>query len=85
MSRKKNIQDFDKSEPEFLIGVLDRHQDWSTIICLVGGGQEINKGEGGIIEWFSAIKNKFPHWNVYLSSEIQEIEYTRGKNLEMEQ
>ena len=82
MIRKKNIPDFDKSEPEFLIGVLDRHEDWSTIICLVGGGQEINKGEAGIVEWFSAIKKKFPHWNVYLSSEIQETEYTRGENLD---
>ena len=82
MSRKKNIPDFDKSEPEFLIGVLDRHEDWSTIICLVGGGQEIHIGEAGIMEWFSAIKNKFPDWNVYLSSEIQEQEYTRGNNLD---
>ncbi len=34
------------------------------------------------MEWFSAIKNKFPDWNVYLSSEIQEQEYTRGNNLD---
>ena len=49
------------SEPEFLISVLDRHEDWAIIICLIGGGQEINTGEAGLPEWFSAIKNGYPH------------------------
>ncbi len=50
MKRKKGIDDFEKSEPEFLISVMDRHQDWCTIICLIGGGQEINTGEAGLEE-----------------------------------
>ncbi|HQK40715.1 MAG TPA: DUF2075 domain-containing protein, partial [Flavobacterium alvei] len=38
MKRKKGVEDFDMSEPEFLISVMDRHEDWCTIICLIGGG-----------------------------------------------
>ncbi len=55
MHRKKNLPDFNQSEPEFLISCLDRHQDWAVIVCLVGGGQEINTGEAGISEWFSSL------------------------------
>jgi hypothetical protein len=47
MKRKKRRPDFKQSEPEFLISCLDRHEDWAVVICLVGGGQEINTGEGG--------------------------------------
>lgn len=82
MKIKKGISDFDMSEPEFLISVMDRHQDWAVIICLIGGGQEINTGEAGLPEWFSAIKNLYPHWNVYVSNQITDIEYTRDQNLE---
>ncbi|NOJ39075.1 DUF2075 domain-containing protein [Bradyrhizobium sp. WSM 1791] len=49
-----------RSEPEFLISVMDRHQEWCTIVCLVGGGQEINAGEAGLTEWFEALRKRFP-------------------------
>jgi DUF2075 family protein len=81
MSRKKGIQGFDMSEPDFLISVMDRHPDWSIIICLVGGGQEINTGEAGLPEWFSALQKDYPHWNVYVSDQLTEQEYTRGEDL----
>ena len=58
MRQKKNQPDFDYSEPEFLISCLDRHTDWAVIVCLVGGGQEINTGEAGIIEWLNAINDR---------------------------
>jgi hypothetical protein len=45
MRRKKNHPNFNQSEPEFLISCLDRHDDWAVVVCLVGGGQEINTGE----------------------------------------
>jgi len=67
---KQRNEDFDKSEPEFLIGVMNRHEKYCTIICLVGGGQEINTGEAGISEWIKALRNGFPDWNVYYSSLI---------------
>jgi hypothetical protein len=81
MARKKGKKGFNKSEPDFLISVLDRHEDWAVIICLVGGGQEINNGEAGIGEWFSTINNKYHDWDVYVSSKLSDIEYTNGKNL----
>jgi hypothetical protein len=48
MAQKKGVQDFDMSEPEFLISVMDRQSDWCTIVCLIGSGQEINAGEAGL-------------------------------------
>jgi DUF2075 family protein len=82
MKQKKGLHDFDYSEPEFLISCLDRHQDWAVIICLVGGGQEINTGEAGIAEWLNAIKNRFSHWDVWLSQNITESEYSAASSIE---
>src|SRR5665647_570257 len=62
MLRKKNTPDFNLSEPEFLISCLNRHPDWAVIVCLVGGGQEINTGEAGISEWIEALERSFPAW-----------------------
>ncbi len=75
MKRRKGISDFDSSEPEFLISCLDRHDDWAVIICLVGGGQEINTGEAGISEWLKAIKERFKDWEVYISPSLTDSEY----------
>ena len=67
---KKDGKSLQKSEAEVLIDIMNRHEDWSTIVCLVGGGQEINKNEGGILEWFESISKSFPDWNVYYPIEI---------------
>jgi len=68
MKRKKGIEDFNMSEPEYLISVMDRHKDWCTIICLIGGGQEINTGEAGASEWLKALKNNSSDWDIYYSN-----------------
>lgn len=81
MARKKGVLNFAYSEPEFLISTLDRHKDWAVIVCLVGGGQEINTGEAGLIEWFDSLKRSFVHWDVYVSNMITEEEYTRGHDI----
>jgi len=81
MQKKKGVPDFNKSEPEFLISIMDRHKDWAVLICLIGGGQEINTGEAGLPEWFLALKKYFSHWHVYISTEISDIEYTRGTSI----
>lgn len=65
----------EESEPEFLIRIMDRHQDWAVIVCLVGGGQEIYNGEAGIVDWFSALRGKFKNWHIYLSDKITSSEY----------
>lgn len=82
MKRKKSIPDFNFSEPEFLISCLDRHPDWAVIICLVGGGQEINTGEAGISEWLSAIENTFPNWEVCISPNLSDSEYSAEETIQ---
>lgn len=75
MANKKGRPDFNQSEPEFLISCLDRHDDWAVVVCLVGGGQEINTGEAGISEWLEAILKRFQDWEVHLSPNLIESEY----------
>jgi Uncharacterized conserved protein (DUF2075) len=82
MQRKKKRPGFSQSEPEFLISCMDRHKDWAVIICLVGGGQEINIGEAGIDAWLDAVNTSFPHWHMYISSRLTDSEYAAGKALE---
>jgi Uncharacterized conserved protein (DUF2075) len=82
MLRRKNNPYFKVSEPEFLISCLDRHLDWAVIVCLVGGGQEINTGEAGISEWIEALNRSFPDWHIYISSRLTDSEYGAGKILE---
>ena len=82
MRRKKNRAGFTQSEPEFLISCMDRHDDWAAIICLVGGGQEINTGEAGIDAWLEAVNTRFSHWHAYISSRLSDSEYAAGKALE---
>lgn len=75
MRQKRGQNDFDASEPEFLIQVLNRHPDWCVIIALIGGGQEINSGEAGLKEWFQALQNRFRHWKVFHSNLMKSDEY----------
>jgi hypothetical protein len=82
MRRKKKRPGFSQSEPEFLISSMDRHEDWAVIVCLVGGGQEINTGEAGIDAWIEAVKSSFPHWEMYISSRLTDSEYAAGRVLE---
>jgi hypothetical protein len=75
MQQKKGQSNFEYSEPEFLISCLDRHKDWAVVVCLVGGGQEINTGEAGISEWLNAIKDTFSKWETYISPHLIDKEY----------
>jgi DUF2075 family protein len=76
---KLKVPNFPMSEAEFLIWSLDQREDWAVIICLVGGGQEINTGEAGIAEWINALNNRFKHWDVYISNKLTEPEYAEGR------
>ena len=76
---KLKVPNFPMSEAAFLIWSLDQREDWATIVCLVGGGQEINTGEAGISEWIKALNETFPHWDVYISPKLTEPEYAEGK------
>ena len=83
LKRKKGFNDFPMSEGEFLIWSLDQRKDWAVIVCLVGGGQEINTGEAGIGEWIRAVRDTFPKWNVYISNQLTEKEYAEGQVVNM--
>jgi hypothetical protein len=83
MREKKGRENFKFSEPEFLISCLDRHLDWAVVVCLIGGGQEINKGEAGISEWITAINRSFPDWRVFVSDRLTDSEYAAGQTLEL--
>ena len=79
MLTKKGVPEFQYSEPEFLISTMDRHIDWAVIVCLVGGGQEINTGEAGLPEWFDSLRRAFPDWDVYITPQLNDIEYRRER------
>jgi hypothetical protein len=82
MQRKKKQPGFGQSEPEFLISCMDRHQDWAVVVCLVGGGQEIHRGEAGIEAWLAAVNSRFPEWHMHISSRLTDSEYAAGRVLE---
>ncbi|MFZ0035164.1 MAG: DNA/RNA helicase domain-containing protein [Sedimentisphaerales bacterium] len=81
MRQKKKNANFSLSEPEFLISCLDRHLDWAVIVCLIGGGQEINTGEAGIGEWIDSLNKSFPNWHIYISPRLSDSEYVAGAAL----
>jgi hypothetical protein len=82
MKRKKGRPGFSQSEPEFLLSYMDRHREWAAVVCLVGGGQEINTGEAGIGAWVEAIKSAFPSWEMHISDRLADPEYDAGGALE---
>ena len=58
------------SEPRMVIEIMDRFKDeWAVIVALIGGGQEINRGEAGLAEWGRALR-EFPDWQIFASPEV---------------
>lgn len=82
MTRKRGQPDFAASEPEYLLSCMDRHPDWAVVLCLIGGGQEINTGEAGIAEWIDALRARFSHWSIHVSPRLHDAEYASGAALD---
>jgi hypothetical protein len=82
LRERRGIQAFDRSEPGFLIDILNRHPDWCVIVCLIGGGQEINEGEAGLSEWFIALSKHHRDWKIYTSDQLMRPEYNWGLDLQ---
>lgn len=82
MRTKKGQPHFNMSEPECLIEYMNRHKDWATIVCLVGGGQEIHDGEAGISEWFNALNTYFTDWKVFCSDRMTDREYVGDSSVD---
>lgn len=78
MRRRKGVENFQYSEPEFLLQYMDRHREWAAVVCLVGGGQEINTGEAGIGAWLAAVRERLPDWKVIVSSRLTDSDYDGG-------
>lgn len=71
MREKRGLPEFNQSEPEFLLSVMDRHPDWCTVVCLVGEGQEINRGEAGIGAWIAALASgPLAGWRVHAPPQL---------------
>ena len=79
MKRKRGQDNFAMSEPDFLLSVMNRHKDWCVVICLIGGGQEINTGEAGITEWITALKENYQDWEIHFSDEIFKSDYALSR------
>ena len=65
-----------KSEPELFINICDRMPEWSVMIGLIGGGQEIHLGEEeGIKQWCEALvaSEESANWSVHCSSKISDV------------
>ena len=65
-----------KSEPALFLEIMERHPDWAVIIALVGGGQEINRGERGLTEWGIALNERRnsstsgPQWHAIAAPDV---------------
>ena len=79
MKRKRGQDNFSMSEPNFLLSVMNRHKDWCVVVCLIGGGQEINTGEAGITEWITALKENYQDWEIHFSDEIFKSDYALSR------
>jgi hypothetical protein len=79
MKRKRGQDNFSMSEPDFLLSVMNRHKDWCVVVCLIGGGQEINTGEAGITEWITALKENYQDWEIHFSDEIFKSDYALSR------
>jgi len=55
------------SEPELFLEIMGR-LPWACLVCLVGPGQEINRGEGGLALWGEALTNA-REWTAHVSTE----------------
>jgi hypothetical protein len=74
-SRDRPVQLTD-SEPGLLLDIMARHEGFAAVICLVGGGQEIHDGEGGLAEWGNALRQR-PVWRVAAPPDMMQAEDAR--------
>lgn len=67
----KTLLDRSRSEPALFLEIMSR-QPWSCLVCLVGPGQEINRGEGGLPLWGQALSQSAANgirWRVHAAGE----------------
>ena len=75
------MPEFSMSEPHCLIDYMNRHEGWCSVVCLIGGGQEINTGEAGLKEWVKTIKESFPNWTIHYPKQLDSNNYLTDQSL----
>lgn len=68
--------DVARSEPEHFIEFAERIPEWCVVVGLIGGGQEIHKGEeAGLVQWRKAIESspRMSEWQVHLPPAVQPV------------
>ena len=87
-NKGKSKFNYEISEPEMFLQLMERHDDWAVIIALVGNGQEINTGERGLIDWGYSLNeranDKDRKWKIYISPEMlnKSLDFTFSKLVE---
>jgi hypothetical protein len=72
VSQKHNLKN---SEPDLLIQIGERTPNWSTLVGLVGDGQEIHAGEeAGLEQWAEAVRipNAREKWKIFCPERVLE-------------
>jgi Uncharacterized conserved protein (DUF2075) len=67
---RKRHKSLTLSEPGLVLDIMARPADWSVVVALVGGGQEIHDGEAGLEEWGRALESCGKPWTVVVSPEV---------------
>lgn len=64
----------DRSEPEVMIDICEKHLEWCVLLILVGEGQEIHTGENsGLKLWNEAIINGQKKWEIVYPPKLSGI------------
>ena len=79
--KKLNLEPHNKSQATILLDAMNRHGDWAVVVCLVGGGQEINHDEGGLPEWFDSLRRSRAGWEAYVPDMLDK-EHLQGRSLD---
>jgi hypothetical protein len=66
---QRRVSRLTMSEPAHALEIMGRHDEWSVIIALIGGGQEINTGEAGLAEWGRVIEAD-PRWRAVAAPRV---------------
>jgi len=71
-----------QSEPTYLLEIMARCSGFCAMVCLVGSGQEIHAGEGGIAEWGNALRDAAHHgveWHARAAPDLLDVADSRQR------
>jgi len=86
-TRDKSVR-LTQSEPGHLLQAMARHAGFCAVVCLVGGGQEIHAGEGGLAEWGDALRRDRKNgiaWRVRVAPDVADAADPRQRLGQLEE